>query len=106
MPLEADAETAPCDAFEWQPNRHPPSLGAVVVVGSPLGRQPNQPLPCEAAALLQEQNVQSLPIPQRARHGCRDVDSQLARVIDIWPELSGSVQVAVLAMVEATRGNP
>jgi len=42
-------------------------------------------------------------VPPSTSSGCRDIDSHLARIIDIWPELPRNLQSAILAIIETAR---
>lgn len=42
-------------------------------------------------------------IPPQVSGRCRDIDSQLARIIDVWPKLPRSIRQAMLAMIEAAK---
>lgn len=44
--------------------------------------------------------------PPQVSASCRDIDSRLARIIDVWPGLPRSVQAAMLAMIQAVREDP
>ncbi|MBN2476811.1 MAG: hypothetical protein JXB62_19545 [Pirellulales bacterium] len=44
-------------------------------------------------------------IPPQQGTRCREIDSQLARIIGIWPKLPRSIQAAILAMVDAEKSN-
>jgi hypothetical protein len=57
----------------------------------------------EAVATAPGRSLAQLAVSLQAPVHRRDIDSQLARVINLWPQLPRSIQAAVLAMVEAAR---
>lgn len=56
-----------------------------------------------ASALVHRQPISGCVLPPRAGGRCREIDSQLARIIELWPELPRGVQAAMVAMIETVR---
>ncbi len=103
---DSDPEATPGEVFQWRRTISSPNLGAVVVVDSSGDRQPSRPAPRAAAEGPPDQDLQISPSPAQAPRSCREVDSQLARIIDLLPKLPGNARVVVLAMIEAAKDNP
>ena len=59
-----------------------------------------------AAVTLEPAVVESIrrpaepPIPLQAAGGCRDIDLQLARVIEVWTRLPENIRAAAMAMID------
>ncbi len=53
---------------------------------------------------MQNRRSANSPLPPQASGRCRDVDSQLARIIDVWPALPRPIRMAMLAMIETVKG--
>lgn len=77
-----------------------PKPGAVVVLDS-AGRRPARQ-PNALAGLPNPPPLKSV-IPPQVSPRCRDIDSHLARIIDVWPRLPRGIKAAILAMIETVR---
>ena len=62
--------------------------------------------PSKAVATTSNHCLAKPIMPPQVSAGCRDIDSQLARIINLWPELPQSIQAAMLAMIEVAREHP
>lgn len=62
--------------------------------------------PSEAVATTSNYCLAKPVMPPQVSAGCRDIDSQLARIINLWPQLPRSIQAAMLAMIEVAREHP
>jgi hypothetical protein len=77
------------------------NLDAVMVLGTDgkcgLGRARRS----EGVAATSDLYLAKSVISPQLSACCRDIDSRLARIINLWPQLPRSIQVAALAMIEA-----
>ncbi len=92
------------DSFGWTRASATTSLGAVTVVDREDGQRASGPQPNRSGQMPREAPpTVGFVSGQAAHQGCREVDAQLARVIETWPNLPGNARTAVLALVEAAK---
>jgi len=76
-----------------------PSLGAVRVVEPACDAKPRRTASPQPAGTSKP--LPSPPaIPPQVSARCRDIDSQLARIIGVWHKLPQAIRAAMLAMIE------
>ena len=82
------------------------SLDAATVLAAGGERGLGRAGPSEAVATTSNHCLAKPVMPPQVSARCQDIDSQLARIINLWSQLPRSIQAAMLAMIEVAREHP